>query len=88
MEGVKNDPVLKGVIPNSFEHIFSEISRTQGKQFLVRASYLEIYSEDIRDLISSKHTQRLQLREKVQRISRVWVDTKASKKRSVACRHF
>eukprot|EP00041_Stephanoeca_diplocostata_P030025 m.898985 g.898985 ORF g.898985 m.898985 type:complete len:797 (+) comp23676_c0_seq11:175-2565(+) len=64
MEGVKNDPMLKGVIPNSFEHIFSEISRTQGKQFLVRASYLEIYSEDIRDLISSKHTQRLQLREK------------------------
>lgn len=41
--GVKNDPELKGVIPNSFEHIFGHIARTQNQQYLVRASYLEIY---------------------------------------------
>lgn len=41
--GVKNDPDLKGVIPNSFDHIFSHIARTENQQFLVRASYLEIY---------------------------------------------
>ena len=41
--GVKNDPELKGVIPNSFEHIFSHIARTENQQYLVRASYLEIY---------------------------------------------
>ncbi len=41
--GVKNDPELKGVIPNSFDHIFSHISRSQNQQYLVRASYLEIY---------------------------------------------
>ena len=41
--GVKNDAELKGVIPNSFEHIFSHIARTENQQYLVRASYLEIY---------------------------------------------
>ena len=45
--GVKNDPELRGVIPNSFEHIFSHISRTENQQYLVRASYLEIYMVNI-----------------------------------------
>jgi len=41
--GVKSDPELKGVIPNSFDHIFSHIARTENQQYLVRASFLEIY---------------------------------------------
>ena len=41
--GVRTDPDLRGVIPNSFEHIFTHIARTQNQQYLVRASYLEIY---------------------------------------------
>ena len=41
--GVKNDPELRGVIPNSFEHIFQHISRSENQQYLIRASYLEIY---------------------------------------------
>ena len=41
--GVKNDPDLRGVIPNSFEHIFQHISRSENQQYLIRASYLEIY---------------------------------------------
>lgn len=35
------------------------------KQFLVRASYLEIYNEEIRDLLSKDHTARLELKENV-----------------------
>ena len=42
-QGEKNKPELRGVIPNSFEHIFSHIARTENQQYLVRASYLEIY---------------------------------------------
>ena len=34
---------MRGVIPNSFDHIFTHIARTQNQQYLVRASYLEIY---------------------------------------------
>lgn len=41
--GIKNDPEQRGVIPNSFEHIFSHISNSENQQYLIRASYLEIY---------------------------------------------
>lgn len=41
--GVRLDPELRGVIPNSFDHIFKHIARTHDQQYLVRASYLEIY---------------------------------------------
>ena len=37
---------MRGVIPNSFDHIFTHIARTQNQQYLVRASYLEIYQVD------------------------------------------
>ena len=72
------DENKRGIIPNAFQHIFSQIDATQGvlcggggtplivagKQFLVRASYLEIYMEDIRDLLSKDHDKKLKLHEK------------------------
>lgn len=64
MEGVRNDPERRGVIPNSFEHIFTHISRSQNQQYLVRASYLEIYQEEIRDLLCKDQHHRLELRER------------------------
>ncbi|XP_062419058.1 kinesin-like protein KIF3B [Pungitius pungitius] len=64
MEGVRNDIEKRGVIPNSFEHIFTHISRSQNQQYLVRASYLEIYQEEIKDLLSKDQTRRLELRER------------------------
>ncbi|XP_060914362.1 kinesin-like protein KIF3B [Labrus mixtus] len=64
MEGVRNDPERRGVIPNSFEHIFTHISRSQNQQYLVRASYLEIYQEEIKDLLSKDQSRRLELRER------------------------
>uniref|UniRef100_A0A3Q4BJL2 Kinesin-like protein n=1 Tax=Mola mola TaxID=94237 RepID=A0A3Q4BJL2_MOLML len=66
MQGVWMDPEKRGVIPNAFDHIFTHISRSQSdKQYLVRASYLEIYLEEIRDLLDPKHgsTRGLELRE-------------------------
>jgi len=66
MEGVKGDPELEGVIPRSFHHIFDRISNApEDERYLVRASYLEIYQEEIRDLLSKDHlTKRLELRER------------------------
>ncbi|KAM8946076.1 kinesin-like protein KIF3B [Pelodytes ibericus] len=64
MEGVRNDPEKRGVIPNSFEHVFTHISRSQNQQYLVRASYLEIYQEEIRDLLSKDQSKRLELKER------------------------
>uniref|UniRef100_A0A1A8FJL4 Kinesin-like protein n=4 Tax=Nothobranchius korthausae TaxID=1143690 RepID=A0A1A8FJL4_9TELE len=64
MEGIRNDAERRGVIPNSFEHIFTHISRSQNQQYLVRACYLEIYQEEIRDLLSKDQSRRLELRER------------------------
>lgn len=64
MEGIRNDPEKRGVIPNSFEHVFTHISRSQNQQYLVRASYLEIYQEEIRDLLSKDQSKRLELKER------------------------
>ncbi|MEQ2310060.1 Kinesin-like protein kif3b [Ameca splendens] len=66
MQGVWLDPEKQGVIPNAFDHIFTHISRSQSdKQYLVRASYLEIYREEVRDLLDPNHgnTRGLELRE-------------------------
>ncbi|XP_030637448.1 kinesin-like protein KIF3C [Chanos chanos] len=63
MQGQWMDPERRGIIPNSFEHIFTHISRSQNQQYLVRASYLEIYQEEIRDLLSKDHSRKLELKE-------------------------
>ncbi|KAF2358787.1 Kinesin motor domain [Trinorchestia longiramus] len=65
MEGITDIPEERGVIPNSFNHIFSHIARSSNQQFLIRASYLEIYQEEIRDLLVKEHKKKfLELKER------------------------
>ncbi|EFO22766.2 hypothetical protein LOAG_05721 [Loa loa] len=64
MEGAHEDPELRGVIPNAYHHIFQHIAQSRNQQYLVRASYLEIYQEEIRDLLSRDPKIRLELRER------------------------
>ncbi|XP_062927053.1 kinesin-like protein KIF3C isoform X3 [Mobula hypostoma] len=64
MQGIWADQEKRGIIPNTFEHIFTHISRSQDQQYLVRASYLEIYQEEIRDLLSKDQNKKLELKEK------------------------
>lgn len=53
MEGVTDDPDLRGIIPNAFQHIFDHVAlESSNDKYLVRASYFEIYNEEIRDLLS------------------------------------
>lgn len=63
MEGTRESAEQKGIIPRAFEQIWSHINRTQNMNFLVAVSYLEIYMEEIRDLLKplNKH---LELRER------------------------
>ena len=65
MEGINHDEQLKGIIPRAFAQIFSQIARegSDTTEFLVRASYLEIYNEDVRDLLSKQAHSRLDLKE-------------------------
>ncbi|XP_076450094.1 kinesin-like protein KIF3B [Babylonia areolata] len=64
MQGVRSDPDLMGLIPRSFDHVFNHISRSENQQYLVRASYLEIYQEEIRDLLSKDQSKHLELKER------------------------
>uniref|UniRef100_A0A667WND6 Kinesin motor domain-containing protein n=1 Tax=Myripristis murdjan TaxID=586833 RepID=A0A667WND6_9TELE len=61
MQGVSEPATQKGVIPRAFEHIFESI-QVENTKFLVRASYLEIYNEEIRDLLGSDTKQRMEVR--------------------------
>ncbi|XP_075779312.1 kinesin-like protein KIF3C isoform X2 [Pelodiscus sinensis] len=63
MQGAWADPEKRGVIPSSFEHVFTHISRSHNQQYLVRASYLEIYQEEIRDLLAKDQSKKLELKE-------------------------
>lgn len=58
MEGVNDPPELRGIIPRAFAQVFEMIAARGGEntEFLVRASYLEIYNEDVRDLLSKEAT--------------------------------
>lgn len=52
MEGDKSDKTgEKGVISRAFEHVFEAIAVTPGVKYLALVSYLEIYNEQIRDLL-------------------------------------
>ncbi|KAF2880164.1 hypothetical protein ILUMI_26027, partial [Ignelater luminosus] len=57
MEGCKStNPPEKGIISRAFEHVFEAISVTSGVKYLALVSYLEIYNEQIRDLLLPNET--------------------------------
>ncbi|CAG9327391.1 unnamed protein product [Blepharisma stoltei] len=59
----------RGLLPRSIEFIFSsvkkEIKRCSGLEFLIKCSFLEIYNEQINDLLSDQ--KNLQVREDVKK---------------------
>ncbi|KAJ8921643.1 hypothetical protein NQ315_010552 [Exocentrus adspersus] len=61
MEGRAEEEM--GIVPRAFEQIWAHIDRTTGVEFLVSVRYLEIYMEEIRDLLRIKSTKSHELRE-------------------------
>jgi len=62
MVGSNND--LKGIIPNTFAHVFDSISANEkDRRYLLRCSYLEIYNESINDLLDYSEDKKLELKE-------------------------
>lgn len=65
MEGIRSIPEKRGIIPNSFAHVFGHIAKAEEDiRFLVRVSYLEIYNEEVRDLLGKDQTQHLEVKER------------------------
>lgn len=61
-------PEFRGIVPRAFDQIFDTIhADSSTKQFLVRAGYLEIYNEEIRDLLGPDPKAKLDLKEDVER---------------------
>ena len=50
MQGVPEMLDLRGIIPSTFEYIFNKIKDINSK-FLIRCSFLELYNEEIYDLL-------------------------------------
>mmetsp|Transcript_27270 Transcript_27270/g.56059 ORF Transcript_27270/g.56059 Transcript_27270/m.56059 type:complete len:966 (-) Transcript_27270:197-3094(-) len=63
MQGPPEGGELRGVIPNSFEQIFENIKADPETEYLIRCSYLEIYNEEIRDLLGDDTKAKLDLKE-------------------------
>ena len=52
--GVEDPPENKGVIPRAFDHVFDQAAVMEGIKYMVQASYLEIYNEEVRDCTSAR----------------------------------
>lgn len=65
MVGDNSQEDLKGIIPKAFKHVFGYIdgNTDDNKKFLVRCSYLEIYNENILDLLNAKEQTKLEVKE-------------------------
>jgi len=65
MEGDMSSDENMGIIPRAFQHIFDHValSNEESEKYLIRASYFEIYNEEIRDLLSNTPKKALELKE-------------------------
>lgn len=63
---MQGDSTHPGVIPLAIKDVFDNIGTTPDREFLLRMSYLEIYNEMIRDLLTPEHDN-LKIHETVDR---------------------
>ena len=54
MQGDQKNELLKGIIPRTFEQIFNTIHGTDHTEFLVSCTMLELYNEEVYDLLQKK----------------------------------
>ncbi|KAJ3079354.1 Kinesin- protein 12 [Quaeritorhiza haematococci] len=49
-------PERAGIIPRALRYLFDQIRKRPGEKFVVRAAYLEIYNEQVQDLLNPSST--------------------------------
>lgn len=65
MEGLADPPEMRGIIPSCFDQIFRMVGANTdaNKSYLISTAYIEIYNEDIRDLLGQDCVAKLQMKE-------------------------
>ncbi|KAL6842943.1 hypothetical protein ACP4OV_027256 [Aristida adscensionis] len=63
MNGSDADP---GIIPRAVQDVFDTVLQAEDREFLIRVSYMEIYNEDINDLLAVE-SQKLRIHESLER---------------------
>ncbi len=63
MMGCNDSDELKGIIPRTFSQIITLTKSDSNKTHLIRCSFIEIYNEEIHDLLSRDVKARMELKE-------------------------
>ncbi len=64
MEGMVDDEALRGMVPQAFYYTFAGVElQAKNMEFLVRGSFLEIYKDDVYDLLNSKMRTKMEVKE-------------------------
>ena len=71
MQGEMESPQTQGIIPRMITHVFKYIYNTEGTDFLIKVSMIEIYQEKIRDLLD---ISRINLNIREDNIKGIYVD--------------
>jgi len=67
MVGKLDDQQLHGLIPRSFTHVLKVAGETTTKEFLLRCSFIEIYNEEIHDLLGTDTKAKLDIKESTEK---------------------
>ena len=63
MQGVLLDEKLKGIVPRLVDNIFNFIGESpENLEFIVKIGMLEIYMEEIRDLLNPNSKRKVRIR--------------------------
>ena len=70
MQGIEFSESHKGITPRCCEHIFNSVKENgnhRDRKYLLQVSYLEIYNEEVRDLLVSENGCKLEIKEHPER---------------------
>ena len=83
MQGEMEPPSTQGIIPRMISHVFKYIYNTEGTDFIIKVSMIEIYQEKIRDLLD---ITRVNLNIREDNIKGIYVD--GCSERYVGCQLY
>ncbi|KAJ7549092.1 hypothetical protein O6H91_07G039700 [Diphasiastrum complanatum] len=63
---MRGSPTEPGIIPLAVQDVFHNIQEAENREFLLRVSYMEIYNEEINDLLAPEN-RKLQVHENLER---------------------